>query len=283
MESKKLRIAMYGKNKQDVEIAVTSISGYFSARENSVEILRFCDTDGLIDAFRNCNFSAVFLEMNNMSEVDTAWIIKKFAPKCPLVIMSDSGDYAMEGYRLGAFDYWLKPLDETKINQSLERIMINNLKIKGETKMEQIKALIEKAESDNELMAKLDELGNKDAGADEIINLAKEYGFTVTADDSEQLKNESIKAAETEEIKEEDLEAVAGGGGPTVNRYNPKTCVNLTRNKYDCKGFMGIAWCDHYRRTITKNKGGVIEGWHSCAMDAFGRYYGNLDGEPKKL
>jgi len=142
--------------------------------------------------------------------------------------------------------------------------------------MGQIKALIEKAKSDNELMAKLDALGKKDAGADEIIKLAKEYGFTVTADEIDQLKNESVK---TGEIKEEDLEAVAGGG--TQNRYDPNTCKGMTRTKYECVGFLSECWCDHYRCVYERKHN---DGWtlfmHSCAMEAFPRYQGYGSGNP---
>ena len=41
--------------------------------------------------------------------------------------------------------------------------------------MKQIKALLEKAKSDDELMTKLDTLGRTSAGTEEYITLAAEY------------------------------------------------------------------------------------------------------------
>jgi len=143
--------------------------------------------------------------------------------------------------------------------------------------MEQIKALIEKAKTDKDIMAKLDALGSKDAGTDEIITLAKEYGFTVTADEIEKFKGNEKN---TGELKEEELEVVAGGG--SANRYD-STCKNMTRTKYNCVGFMMKCWCDHYNRKHdpdTEKSGPKCYYWHWCAMKAYPKYYGFFNGDP---
>ena len=120
--------------------------------------------------------------------------------------------------------------------------------------MEQLNAFIEKIESDNELEAKIKALGEKANQPDEIIALAAEYGFTVTTDDIEQLKNCAgcsgmNGAGKNGELSEEALEAVAGGGR-TKNRYS-SDCDNTTRLRDECKGYhiLGgflMPWCDHY-------------------------------------
>jgi len=70
--------------------------------------------------------------------------------------------------------------------------------------MEQLKAFIEKAVSDKELMDKLGALGEKGAAADEVVALAADYGFTVTAEEVDE-------ARAYNELSEEQLEEVAGG------------------------------------------------------------------------
>ena len=149
--------------------------------------------------------------------------------------------------------------------------------------MEQLKALIEKAKSDEELMAKLDALGAKDAGDDEIIALAKEYGFTVTAEDIDQVKNESAGSTD-KELTEEELEAVAGGG--SENRYDPNTCKNMTKRKYECFGFLGLCWCDHYRKELCRKPDHARPRtwiyYHKCVMEAYRTYKGYSDGVPEK-
>ena len=109
--------------------------------------------------------------------------------------------------------------------------------------MNQLQAFIEKARSDSALMAKIDTLGVSDAEPDKVAALAAEYGFSVTEEDCR-------KAAETAcphragELAEEELDAVAGGA--TENRYDPGVCSQYKEAHYNCVGFLGLFWCDHY-------------------------------------
>ena len=115
--------------------------------------------------------------------------------------------------------------------------------------MEQMQAFIEKAKNDKELMAKLDALGASGAGPDkmpgEIVALAAEYGFSITEEDYRKA-NEQAGAQKTGELKEEELEAAAGGGRPTGNYYDPKTCDNVKTRQSFCQGFLLLIPCDHY-------------------------------------
>ena len=123
MEIKNFRFAVCDKNQADIINASRCISEYYTGKSNRAEIQQFDDTDKIIDAFRRQNrYAAVFIGMNSMDEVDTAWILRNIAPRCPIIIMSRCGDYCLEGYRLDAFDYWLKPLDEQRISRTLERL-----------------------------------------------------------------------------------------------------------------------------------------------------------------
>jgi len=115
--------AVCDKTQEDIQNASRCISEFYADKNIQVEIQQFDNTDKILDAFRSQNnFAAVFMGMNSMDEVDTAWILRKIAPKCPIIIMSYCGDYSLEGYRIDACAYWLKPFDEKKINSTLERL-----------------------------------------------------------------------------------------------------------------------------------------------------------------
>jgi len=147
--------------------------------------------------------------------------------------------------------------------------------------MEQIKALIEKAKSDDELMAKINALGEKDSGTEEIIVLAKEYGFIVTAEEIEKAKSGE---GSTRELKEEDLEAVAGGGLlPTQNRYDKNTCKGMKRMKYECVGVLSSYWCDHFKKKHdpnTPSEGFRARYFMGCRKGAFLYYRAEANGTP---
>ena len=66
---------------------------------------------------------------------------------------------------------------------------------------EQLKAFIEKVKADTSLQEKL----KADADADAVVAIAKEAGFSISADD--------LKQAQSTELSAEELEGVAGGQG----------------------------------------------------------------------
>ena len=147
--------------------------------------------------------------------------------------------------------------------------------------MDQMQAFIEKARNDKELMAKLDALGAGGAGAepDKIVALAAEYGFSITEEDYRKA-NEQTGVRKTGELKEEDLEAVAGGA--TQNRYDPEICSKYTAVHYNCVGFLAWNWCDHYRREYLPpvSSGPSAERYqYTCVMGRYD-YKGNLDAKP---
>ena len=133
--------------------------------------------------------------------------------------------------------------------------------------MDQFQAFIEKAKNDSGLMAKLDELGANDAKTDEIIKIAAEYGFTLTAADVDELRNTVKKGAE---LSEEELNGVSGGlpaSGLTENRYDTTECAKIKEVQYRCVGFLAQFNCDHYRKHELKD-GRFIQ---ICDMGCF--YY----------
>ena len=74
---------------------------------------------------------------------------------------------------------------------------------------EQLKAFLEKVKADTSLKEQLKAAGDADA----VVSIAKEEGFSISADD--------LKKARSE-ISEEELEGVAGGvdcGGSCLGSY----------------------------------------------------------------
>ena len=98
-----------------------------------------------------------------------------------------------------------------------------------------------------------------------VVALAAEYGFTITAEDYQQAVK-ATSARKSGELKEEDLEAAAGGI-LTENRYDPEVCSKYTETHYNCVGFLGMNWCDHYRRVHPENSRPT--GRHTCVMGFF--------------
>ena len=69
---------------------------------------------------------------------------------------------------------------------------------------ENLKKFLEEASKNEELKARLAALTDKETTVEKAIELAKEYGFTLTAED--------FKPADGAELSLDELDSVAGGG-----------------------------------------------------------------------
>ena len=96
---------------------------------------------------------------------------------------------------------------------------------------ENLKKFLEEASKNEELKAKLAALTDKETAVEKTVEIAKEYGFTLTAED--------FQAAEAADLSPDELEQVAGGvcvTASTVNdyvgRYVPfcKKCASLGKD-----------------------------------------------------
>ncbi|MBO6229580.1 MAG: Nif11-like leader peptide family RiPP precursor [Ruminiclostridium sp.] len=74
---------------------------------------------------------------------------------------------------------------------------------------ENLKKFLEEASKNEELKAKLAAITDKDTAVAKAIELAKEYGYTLTAEDFEQDKDDKLSLDE--------VYAVSGGGDGTVD------------------------------------------------------------------
>jgi len=115
--------------------------------------------------------------------------------------------------------------------------------------MNQFQEFINKAFENEELMEKVNELSMREPTDEEVIALAAEYGFTITADDLEQQKDRTCSACESGKLEEEDLETVAGGTAGS-DRWNPDICMKPPGGlRYECVGFLGYFWCSRFSRS----------------------------------
>ena len=69
---------------------------------------------------------------------------------------------------------------------------------------ENLKKFLEEASKNEELKARLAALTDKETAVEKAIELAKEYGFTLTAED--------FQPADGAELSLDELDSVAGGG-----------------------------------------------------------------------
>jgi len=150
--------------------------------------------------------------------------------------------------------------------------------------MNQLQQFIEKAFKNEELMKKVNDLSMGEPTDEEIISLAAEHGFTITAEELEVQKSSACSRCVRDELEEEDLESIAGGGGGP-SRWDHIACMAHGRTRYECVGFLYMSWCLHYTRRQLgteryRLKSRVPDAmyWHTCQLGAFS-YEGNSSGQ----
>lgn len=82
---------------------------------------------------------------------------------------------------------------------------------------ENLKKFLEEASKNEELRAKLEALTDKSSVEEKAIEIAKEYGFTLSAED--------FKTAEAYDLSQDELNQVAGGGCTSTGMNDGANCI----------------------------------------------------------
>ncbi|MCX7695528.1 MAG: LytTR family DNA-binding domain-containing protein [Caloramator sp.] len=89
-------------------------------------IIKGCATNyfDAIDKIENDNFDVVFLDINipGGSGIELGKIIKKKNNKTDIVFITAYDEYAIKAFEYNALDYILKPLDEKRFDETVNRI-----------------------------------------------------------------------------------------------------------------------------------------------------------------
>ena len=128
--------------------------------------------------------------------------------------------------------------------------------------MNQLELFIEKAKTDNELAEKINALEGAGFQDADVITLAAEYGFTVTAED--------IKNKKSGELGEEELENVAGGGGFDTDSkcwFHPRGRSRVIDGNtwLECDGSCRILWED----CACRHTAFCVDKWHWVHSDKY--------------
>lgn len=100
---------------------------------------------------------------------------------------------------------------------------------------ENLKKFLEEASKNEELKAKLAALTDKDTTADKAVEIAKEYGFALTAED--------FQASEGETLSKDEMEQVTGGNfvelcDCVLQGNTSRRCICVTVG-INCSDFFG--------------------------------------------
>lgn len=112
-----MRIAIVDDEAAQRAALVGQIAQSLKGRELTGELSEYESGEDFLAAAKQSPFGLVFLDiyMQGMDGVETAKRFRQFEPGCPLVFTTTSTDHALDGYRVRALQYLVKPYDASEI------------------------------------------------------------------------------------------------------------------------------------------------------------------------
>lgn len=122
-----LTIAICDDNTQDRAHFYAALMNQFLALRQEGKIALYPCGEALLAAVEEDGrtFDLIFLDiyMTGLTGMETARRMRELGQKTPLVFLTSSPDFAVEGYEVAAAGYLLKPLDEARLSALLERLL----------------------------------------------------------------------------------------------------------------------------------------------------------------
>lgn len=112
---KLLRIAIC----EDKDAETQNLTEMIETSGYPVSVISYPAGEALLRDFEPDMFNLIFLDiyMHGMNGIETARAIRRIDSKCGLVFITNSPDFALEGFEVDAMQYLLKPAEPEKIHQ----------------------------------------------------------------------------------------------------------------------------------------------------------------------
>lgn len=131
-----MRILICDDTQSDLDVTYKYVTEYYKKKNINVKIDCFTDCNivlNLLNFIEENQYDLYFLDvvMQHNGIYVASEIIKK-VPNASIIFTTTSKEYAIDAFKVQAFDYILKPLDKAEFYDSIDRIM-KKLNIKKNT------------------------------------------------------------------------------------------------------------------------------------------------------
>ena len=120
-----MRIAIVDDIASEREKLKAGLEAQLTRLSLDAAVLCFVSGADFLSAAGRERFGLVFLDiyMGNENGVDTAWALRRFDADCLLVFTTTSADHALDGFRVRAFHYLVKPCTEADLTALFDEIV----------------------------------------------------------------------------------------------------------------------------------------------------------------
>lgn len=120
-----MRIAIVDDRAKERHFLRKHLGELFAARMVPVDFYEFEDGEHFLEAAKKERFQIVFLDiyMDGIDGIETADRFRSLDPDCLLIFSTTSTDHALEGFRVRAMHYLVKPYQPEDLNTLVEEIL----------------------------------------------------------------------------------------------------------------------------------------------------------------
>ena len=116
------KVTVYDPSLEDCGITVTALSELFSRAGVKAVIREFTDYEKFAYDFRDNHYDLAFVGITSVLDLEAARAVRKLDGKCPLFLLSREKEYSLEGYRLNALDFIVKPVTVVRLREAVNRV-----------------------------------------------------------------------------------------------------------------------------------------------------------------
>lgn len=121
------KIAVFDFNADECAATANAVREYCVVAGMKALVLEFNAMQPFVSDFdenagSHTPYAMVFIGVDSMMGVETARLIRDSSAYCPMFIVSNVGDYGIEGFRLHALDYLVKPVTPLRVREAIGRI-----------------------------------------------------------------------------------------------------------------------------------------------------------------
>ena len=116
------KITVYDRSAEDCGVAVDALRELFGRAGTKAVVREFTDYEKFAYDFRDNHYDIAFVGIGSPLDLEAARAVHSLDEKCPLFMVSREKDYSLEGYRVNALDFIVKPVTVARLSEAVSRV-----------------------------------------------------------------------------------------------------------------------------------------------------------------
>ena len=120
-----MNIAIIDDISTDAEALKNIAVSYFEKKQIRAEICHFFSAEEFFEDYQPGKFQILFLDiyMDGANGIEIARELRGFDPDCLLIFTTTSTDHALDGFKVRALHYLVKPYNEKEISELMDEVL----------------------------------------------------------------------------------------------------------------------------------------------------------------